>query len=182
MPTDTSWRKTRAQVLKLNVVETSAERLIVDQQLVTTESNLIIEQITGDGNCFYRAISKEVTGDEGYHDNIRRAILHLMIDNRFSVTFARYAGVSSIEEYISEKRVNVTGTWATDVEIFAAASLLNTTIVIHTLVGKETKWLPYRPLVIVPEGPPPTDRCVYLTNYSNHYNRVINRVMSGVCM
>jgi hypothetical protein len=51
--------------------------------LETARNKLTIDEMKGDGNCFYRAIPKKMTGDEGYHDNIIHAIVCLITDSTF---------------------------------------------------------------------------------------------------
>lgn len=64
--------------------------------------------------------------------------------------------------------------WATDIEIVAVASLLITPIEVHTedLRGQR-RGMKYNPVCIVP--PFKTWICmIYLTNYREHFNRVVN--------
>ena len=76
-------------------------------------------------------------------------------------------------EYVSQSRMGDNATWATYVEIIAAASLLDTLIVIHTQLSTGKKWLRYDPLCVVPPVLY-TELCVYLTNYHEHFDRVLS--------
>ena len=64
-------------------------------------------------------------------------------------------------EYVFESRMGDNATWATDIEIIAAASPLDTPIVIHTQLSTGKKWLRYDPLCVVPPLLS-TELCVYL--------------------
>lgn len=79
-----------------------------------------------------------------------------------------------MEEFVNNSRMNANAVWATGAEIVAAASLLNTPIVIHTEdQAGVRRWLSYEPLRVAP--PYTYHRCqVYLTNYQEHFNRVLS--------
>ena len=76
-------------------------------------------------------------------------------------------------EYVSQSRMGDNATWATDIEIVAAAPLLDNPIVIHTQLSTRKKWLRYDPLCVVPPLIN-TELCVYLTNYHEHFDRVVS--------
>ena len=48
--------------------------------------------------------------------------------------------------YLESNRMADDGTWATDVEMLAMATLLQTTIFVYTQLQNHKKWLPYQPL------------------------------------
>ncbi|XP_076457842.1 uncharacterized protein LOC143291704 [Babylonia areolata] len=79
-----------------------------------------IDYIRGDGNCFFRAISKAVYGSEAYHPECRQAVCDLI--HAHPDLFRQYIDHSSITTHIIDMRVM--GTWATTCEIYAAAALL----------------------------------------------------------
>ncbi|XP_071963919.1 uncharacterized protein [Antedon mediterranea] len=87
-----------------------------------------IKNITGDGNCFYRAISYIISGTENNHLILRKAIgNHLLeTDDLFSSTLS--VEYRTVMEYVIKKRVMDNGTWASNTEISAMANLLNTDI------------------------------------------------------
>ncbi|XP_071965644.1 uncharacterized protein [Antedon mediterranea] len=89
---------------------------------------LQITNITGDGNCFYRAISYIISGTEDNHFLLRRAITNHLLetDDLFINTFSHE--YRSVKEYVLKKRVMDNGTWASNTEISAMANLLNTDI------------------------------------------------------
>ncbi|XP_071953317.1 uncharacterized protein [Antedon mediterranea] len=89
---------------------------------------LQITNITGDGNCFYRAISYIISGTEDNHFLLRRAITNHLLEtgDLFINTFSHE--YRSVKEYVLKKRVMDNGTWASNTEISAMANLLNTDI------------------------------------------------------
>ena len=63
------------------------------------------------------------------------------------------------------------GVWATDVEIVAIATLLQTTVFVFTDYNGTRRWLPYKPLFH--QDVQRFDECIYLANVCAHFERVI---------
>ncbi|XP_030832915.1 uncharacterized protein LOC584759 isoform X5 [Strongylocentrotus purpuratus] len=92
----------------------------------------IISNITGDGNCFYRAISLFLTGKEGNHKFLRqKCIQHLLENSHLFAGCLRYEFVS-VKDYVSKNKPDINGEWATEVEIAVMAHLLETDILIFS--------------------------------------------------
>ena len=76
----------------------------------------------------------------------------------------------------------VSGTWATEVEILATASMLATNICVYSPYGRDSannkvyKWITYRPLYgLNPvNGLRQSRKTIYITNMSDHYAPVYN--------
>ncbi|XP_065943020.1 myosin-2 heavy chain-like [Magallana gigas] len=84
--------------------------------------------IIGDGNCFFRALSFAIFGEECHHFKIRSAIVnHLLKNDSTFFSFLR-SGYQSVCSYVLKKGMLKNGSWATEVEIIAAAHLLQTDI------------------------------------------------------
>ena len=81
-----------------------------------------IRKVQGDGNCFFRALSVVLTGTELNHPSLRKA-LHQHMCSHPNIT---YTSRSQLQRRINIIRRN--GTWATDVEIYYMAHLLQTDI------------------------------------------------------
>ena len=101
------------------------------------------ETISGDGNCFFRALSLEVAGSQDFHEEIRCAVVETIKHNKD--VFGRYTGMNT-EEYLKSTKMEENGIWATDTEIMAASFLLNTTISVYTQSGNERRWHDHIPL------------------------------------
>ena len=101
----------------------------------------------GDGNCFFRALSVQLTGKDTLHKRIRSLIAQALI------TFGKmyeYLWDSSDEEPTFEshaKNMKRLLTWASQVEIQAAADLFNVEVyVCSPHPGTENyEWLKFRP-------------------------------------
>ena len=76
----------------------------------------------GDGNCFYRAISYQLFGTQE-EDYLVRSIIS-QVENLNKTIFSNYliSGINkpTMEEHINDVRLS--GVWATQVEVLAAAS------------------------------------------------------------
>ncbi|XP_071952879.1 uncharacterized protein [Antedon mediterranea] len=87
-----------------------------------------IKNITGDGNCFYRAISYIISGTEDNHLILRKAIGNHLLETNDLFSNTLSDEYRTVKEYVIKKRVMVNGTWASNTEISAMANLLNTDI------------------------------------------------------
>ena len=106
-----------------------------------------VDHIVGDGNCLYRAISLEVCGTQNKHEAVRELIIDTMIKNEKS--FSKYVG-GDLGNYLSQHTLRPRS-WGSDIEIFAAATLLPTTIVVFTPTSPDCrKWLSHPPLFSIP--------------------------------
>ena len=128
---------------------------------VLTNSKLT-DSIKGDGDCFFRSMSLELTGTECNHQRVRDAIA---ANNSH---FSNYNG-NDIGQYLETTRMADDGVWATDVEIVAIATLLQ---FVFTYYSGPRRWLPYKPLVHL-QDVQRFDQCVYLANVCAHVERVI---------
>ncbi|XP_076457257.1 uncharacterized protein LOC143291293 isoform X2 [Babylonia areolata] len=81
-----------------------------------------VDYIRGDGNCFFRALSKEMYGSEDYHAEWREAVCDLI--GAHPRVFCQFVdpGPGSLERHVGFMRRP--GTWATSCEIYGTATLL----------------------------------------------------------
>ena len=128
-----------------------------------------IHKTKEDGNCYFRAISYVLTGSEDSHGLIRQKIVNHM-SNDINEKFNDYLN-QSVNDYLRESSMNSNGTWATDAEMMATASLLGIDIVVHSKVADRMEWLRY-PTSFSNERT--RDFAIYLQNISEHINRVIS--------
>ena len=125
MPSTAAWRRQQSRRLGLPAPTTLPERQAKGELGIPTK----VDNIVGDGNCLYRAISFEVCGSQEYHENIRALIVGLMC--RHEKAFSYYVGQDLGECNICHHALPARS-WGSDVEIFAAATLLQTTVVVYT--------------------------------------------------
>ncbi|PVD27018.1 hypothetical protein C0Q70_12168 [Pomacea canaliculata] len=102
-----------------------------------------VDYIRGDGNCFFRALSKEIYGSENFHAEWREAVVDVI--ECYPRIFGQYIDTNSMTLHVREMRR--LGTWATTCEIYAAATLLQHNIYVlapdHN--QKEYRWLLFSP-------------------------------------
>lgn len=130
-----------------------------------------IDAIRGDGNCFFRALSKAVYGAQGFYDEIRQGVVDVM--EKHPKRFEQFAD-EPIDQHIAKMRVDKT--WATQTEIYAAATLLQRDIFI--LSPDQRKADLYRWLLFKPQFRYSSDfeccRCYFTLchTHGNHYDRI----------
>lgn len=127
------------------------------------------QKILGEGNCFFRAVSFSLTNSEDFHNVIRNSVCNHMIENR--VLFQPFLNCEQcVESHISSTRMLHEGTWATEVEIFATAHLLNTDL--YTFSGG--RWIKFSGNDVEPSMQIRSEG-IYLNHHQqNHYNVVLS--------
>ena len=119
------------------------------------------KKITGDGNCFFRSLCYSLTLSEDSHRKVRLSIVKHMKNYPNIFTNLLSTGFESIDDYIKSSRMRVSGTWSSEIEILAAAHLLQCDIYTYS----DNRWLKFSPLQI--------DNDRYRTDgiYLNHTNQ-----------
>ena len=101
----------------------------------------IRDSIRPDGNCLYRAISKQVTGSQDNHMALRLAMIQFMLHDEHAVAVARLMNVkfrgdvlddherkrravAALQGYIRKHGVDRPSTWGTEKEIRVIATML----------------------------------------------------------
>ena len=135
-----------------------------------------IRKIAGDGNCLFRALSAEITNSQDHHTLINNALVTFMTSEDTSHIFSNYCG-QDIKVYVANSQMSRLGIWATDVEISAAATFLQTDVFVHTQVNPTmSKWLRYQPLTKISLSKywntQNKDEAIYLRNACSHFDVV----------
>lgn len=101
-----------------------------------------IDCIRGDGNCFFRALSKIIYGNQSFYNEVRQAVVDMIEKN--PKKFEAFTD-KPVDAHIKDMREDKT--WATQTEIYAAATLLNKDIYMLSPVqfGETYKWLLFSP-------------------------------------
>lgn len=124
---------------------------------------------SGDGNCFFRAISFALSGTEELHGFFRKNITAHM--KFLGVRIEEYMG-TTVENYLRCSNMEKEGVWATDNEILASASLLNVDIVVYANYGSQLKWLRYPSSLCLDSH---SNEAIFLSNESGvHFNVVLS--------
>ena len=84
----------------------------------------------------------------------------------------QYYITKAVTTYLSDTQMSKEGTWATDVEIVATATLLQTTIYVYSEVNNPRKWYKHQPLFQCAGSQ--CSENMYITNIQNHFERVVS--------
>ncbi|XP_048020489.1 OTU domain-containing protein 4-like isoform X2 [Megalobrama amblycephala] len=122
------------------------------------------KSIKPDGNCFFRSLAYAICGSEDKHLKIRRAVVkHLKMNTSIFQRYVR-SEYTSVEDYLTQSRIFYSGSWATEIDIFAASNLFNTTI----MTFNDDRWNAHKPTEEVI-----TNKVIYLKHCNgNHYEVV----------
>lgn len=104
-----------------------------------------IDGVLGDGNCLFRALSLQLTGDQVHHLNLRRIIAQC--ESKLKAFEGIHAAINQTKFSEHVKNIRKTCTWGTNVEIIATATLFEIDIYVVSdsyKPGRPT-WLKYSP-------------------------------------
>ena len=90
--------------------------------------------IRGDGNCYFRALSFILTGTEIYHIQIRQAIfdfIEIHYDN-LNIFLDQFVDGG---HYLRKKKMRENGTWGTELEIIATATIAKRDVIMYNHIG-----------------------------------------------
>ena len=169
------------KILKTSPITTPPpyERYYEILSVLTDQQRL--DYVREDGNCFFRSLSKCITGTEVYYSDYREMVVLLMRDNEEA--FARYVD-GDYEAHLAKMRKN--RTWATTSEVFAAAALLQRSIYVLTPSQLQEEgnnpyyWLLFQPQLKNIELTSSCNCFISIVNTGGlHYDRITTE--SGSC-
>ena len=131
-PTTSAWRQYHSK--RLQIVSERMPCTVRRQIKSELKEPTKIRKIDGDGNCLFRALSAEITNSQDHHTLIKHALVTFMTSEDTSHIFSNYCG-QDIKVYVANSQMVRLGIWATDVEISAAATFLQTDVFVHTQVN-----------------------------------------------
>ena len=106
-----------------------------------------IENVLGDGNCLFRAISFAVYHNQDMHTKVRIDISEIIRNNKQK--FKPFiTGSQSIDARVSN--MSKSGIWGTQVELIAAATLYNIPVYVasRSTDGLSYHWRKYTPIAV----------------------------------
>ena len=139
------------------------------------------DMLDQDGNCLFRALSKELTGTERNHRVLRLAIINYMSQNP---SISEYAGVGSMVDYLFSSKMGHLGTWGTDMEILTLATMLDIDVVVSAISGRGRELHAFQPVLDLltstnrvswqqRQNPNRLKVYLYHTDARNHYDRLV---------
>ena len=132
--------------------------------------------IKGDGNCFFRAISCCVPKSENNHEEIRQATCSFMLENENMFKSLQRNMNISMNEYLQRSNTRESGTWATELEIIAVATMLKINIYTYST----GRWLLYSE-TLVNHDCTNNRESIFLHHINeNHYNVVSEKCQNSL--
>uniref|UniRef100_A0A1X7SZX1 OTU domain-containing protein n=1 Tax=Amphimedon queenslandica TaxID=400682 RepID=A0A1X7SZX1_AMPQE len=101
----------------------------------------IRDEIVRNGACFYRTISKAITGTEDNHFAVRMSLINFMLDPANVLAFSGLvpAGIyynidelKAVSSHINRHKLYVGTSWSTEYEEFAAATMFQVKIMVFS--------------------------------------------------
>lgn len=171
LPTDTDWREEKSYLLRLFPTVVRKECRHKKDTLGIPDK---IDPIHCDGDCLFRAFSKEITLSEEFYSELREATIKVLLDEQFYKYFESYIG-KDVNMYLDETKMAEDGTWGTDVEIIALSTLLNTAVAVFHKAGVDphSKWFFYHPINSHQFNEDKEMCCIYL-EHPDTFNRVLS--------
>ena len=135
--------------------------------------NFQTKSISGDGNCFFRAVSCALTGNESlYHMDLRQRLVHYENMYIHLLEPHMWSGEST-DEHI--RLLGINGTYARDSDIVALASMIQSNIFVYSQVPSTSgnwSWLQYKPEHLFPVDESNTISIYLVNTNSNHFDLV----------
>ena len=185
-PVTEQWQKEKCQLLGISYEECLEQQPALTGSLLTKFIPLRTEKIGMDGNCFFRCISKIVSGTEKHYAKLRAEVCRFMVtDGRLIIK--RYLRAISKDDspvsYLKRSAMTEDHTWASDVEIVAVPCMLNSDIFIATQLHdaaklwRKTIWNKYSGCINCPRHSTSISLYIYNVNY-NHYESVVRLILN----
>ncbi len=118
----------------------------------------------GDGNSFFRRVSYFLTGAQKEHQCLSALLCQFMRENN-----EQYNTIANQKEYVITSKVSQLGECATEVEIYAAATLLGIPIWTFSPYGDSHRWQYHRPVSGLPSPFSLTEKPMYIKNMHEHF-------------
>ncbi|XP_071943839.1 uncharacterized protein [Antedon mediterranea] len=172
-PVDANWQLEKAAPFGINVKNFHKTHLKCEMDKAARPTKVV--NMRGDGNCLFRALSYILFGVQNYHVVVRDYILNYMSMNKnlFEKIESR-----SFERYVEDTRMGEYGTWGSDIEIMAFATMSNTNVYVYSKYGRRKglphyEWLKYAP-ISNQFGDLVSERNIYLSNLCAHFEPVLD--------
>ena len=185
IPVTEIWQKQKSQEMGIKFYENFEQQPALTGSLLSELIPWQTENIERDGNCFFRFISKMITGTEDHHVKLRAEICRYMVTTgralikRYLRTFTND---TTPVEYLKKSGMTENAILATDVELLAVSGMLNSDVYIATEqfdnITRRNTWNRYS--CCTDSSRNPHSVSLYISNINhNHYEPVIRLINSG---
>jgi len=167
-PVCEDWQKFHSGQLNLDFVSSTRIKHGSSACNIPTNQPLKTCRIEPDGNCLFRSFSQILTGTQENNSQLRAIIVSFILDNGSLLQSV----CTNVEEHINTSKMANHGTWGTEIEIFAMATILNCRIYVYSKHGKDNNWLEYKRLKTDMKDIH-ADEVIMISNMSHHYEPAI---------
>ena len=143
----------------------------------------IRDKIVGDGACFFRTLSKAITGTEANHYPVRMSLIKFMLHPANVLAFGRFLrqgvnydkdALKAVTSHINRCRLYAETSWSTEYEVFAAATMFQVKINVFSEYSDHRDWHTFVPRFTNETCMTPMQVMLYLYHINgNHYDLVI---------
>ena len=95
-----------------------------------------VVKIRGDGNCLFRALTHVTLGVQTSHRAIRNQIVEYMCSHE---DIMKKIESRPMADYVKQTKMDRLGTWGTETEILAFATMTNTVVYVYCRSGMDKK-------------------------------------------
>ena len=141
------------------------------------------DKIVGDGACFFRTLSKAITGTEANHYPVRMSLIKFMLHPANVLAFGRFLrqgvnydkdALKAVTSHINRCRLYAETSWSTEYEVFAAATMFQVKINVFSEYSDHRDWHTFVPRFTNETCMTPMQVMLYLYHINgNHYDLVI---------
>ena len=144
LPVCGNWQKDRCEAFGLELHRANTKHGNDPLSININPASSSTVRIVGDGNCFFRTLSHIATGSQENYPELRLMLTSFMRVNDYLLksVLDRNESISAYPERTGMENQRV---WATEVEIFATATMLQTEIFVYASAGPDHKWLKFLP-------------------------------------
>ncbi|XP_070559937.1 uncharacterized protein [Ptychodera flava] len=167
-PTDLTWQNAKASLFHI----TPPKSAVHFQGQGFPLGDPLTKDLIGDGNCFFRAISYLVAGNEKYHGLIRLKIVEHLKGNKFKFEKILRTQGQTIEQYLLQSEIAKLGKYAREVEIVATSHFLNTNIYTYMI---DKRWLKYSGQMVDPHIGV-EKKSIYLQHCNANHYQVVTQI------
>ncbi len=170
-PVGREWQ-TRASPL-FNIVVRNNHNDKINQRTIRLDTKPTqTVRMRGDGNCLFRTLSYVLCGVQSHHKAVRDKLVEFI---RANERLVKQIENETQQQYLA--RMKQDGTWGTELEIFAFATITQTTVYVYCSQGTSheqqiRRWLPYRPVSV--DSSAPNQSAVYIQNLNEHFEPVLD--------
>ena len=122
-----------------------------------------IDYVRGDGNCFFRAVAKDIFHTDLLHEEVRLQVVDHMKEH-----LDRFASYIDGDPKKHVENMARNGKWATQAEIFATASTFGVEIFVLTPINDKYRWLSFNP-----EEKKTNCYLTIINTNGDHYDRIV---------